>query len=476
MKAGTVRLAAIALAFLMVLAVTPSRGQEQAKTEDSTEYALALQRGTQAVIWGLPAVSMIDVRKSAERQLGATYNDIIYFSKPMVSRHGFLTANNDVPYAVTLLSTTDGPVVLDVPPASDKALYYGSAIDAWQVPIVDVGPEGEDRGKGGKYLFLPPGFNGAVPSGYLTQRPKTFHIYVALRPVAINGGTLEEAVEYAKRLRAYPLSQAGDPPPSRYIDAYPKTWDTLPKYDMSYFEGIATLVNEEPVQAKDLVMMGMLSSIGIEKGKTFKPEGDTARALKQSVKLGYDIMMDYFVTPGKALVPWWPGGHWQGPNLSRQQAEEGFPFVTDTELLLDQRAGLYFWATFAPKHLGKGSFYLMGLRDKSGAMLNGTSLYRLHIPKDVPARQFWSAIVYSVRTAGFIPNASKVGIGSLNKAGLKQNDDGTIDLYFGPAAPQGMESNWLPTGEDFFLIFRLYGPEPALFEKTWTLPDVEKVK
>ena len=181
MKAGTVRLAAIALAFLMVLAVTPSRGQEQAKTADSTEYALALQRGTQAVIWGLPAVSMIDVRKSAERQLGATYNDIIYFSKPMVSRHGFLTANNDVPYAVTLLSTTDGPVVLDVPPASDKTLYYGSAIDAWQVPIVDVGPEGEDRGKGGKYLFLPPGFKGAVPGGYLTQAAYTHNAVAPFR-------------------------------------------------------------------------------------------------------------------------------------------------------------------------------------------------------------------------------------------------------------------------------------------------------
>jgi hypothetical protein len=118
----------------------------------------------------------------------------------------------------------------------------------------------------------------------------------------------------------------------------------------------------------------------------------------------------------------------------------------------------------------------MGLRDKNGALLNGTSLYRLRVPKDVPASQFWSAIVYSLKTAGFIANASRVGIGSSAKAELKQNADGTIDLYFGPKPPKDMESNWLPTGEDFFLIFRLYGPEPPLFNKTWTLPDVELVK
>ena len=118
----------------------------------------------------------------------------------------------------------------------------------------------------------------------------------------------------------------------------------------------------------------------------------------------------------------------------------------------------------------------MGLRDKSGALFDGSSLYRLRVPKDVPAGQFWSAIVYSMKTKGFIANASKVGIGSYDKAELKQNADGTIDLYFGPKPPEGMESNWLPTGEDFFLIFRLYGPEQALFDKTWMLPDVEKVK
>lgn len=480
MNAKLLNLVGLTFAAVSLLWNVPSVAQDKSQPPSSGEnlnYQQALQRGTQAVIWGMPAVSMVALRRGAQRDLGAGINDIIYFSKPMVSRHGFLTANNQVPYVIASLSTADGPVVLEVPPASRHTVFFGTVIDAWQVPVADVGPEGADKGKGGKYLFLPPGYNKPVPAGYLVQRPKTYHLYVGLRPVAINGGTVAEGVKYSQLLKAYPLSQAGKPTPNRYIDAYPKPWDTLVKFDKSYFEDLATVVNEEPVQEKDLVMMGMLSSIGIQKGQPFKPDADAAKALEPAVKLGYDMMMQYFVTPGKALIPFWPNRNWDTLNLSKEQAEQGFPFVTNDKLLLDARAGgVYFWATWLPKHLGKGSFYLMGLRDSSGTLFDGSSLYRLRVPKDVPAREFWSAIVYSRATAGFIPKVDRVGLSSYEKADLKANADGTIDLYFGPKAPAGMESNWIPTGEDFFLIFRLYGPEKALFDKTWTLADVERLK
>jgi hypothetical protein len=209
MASKSLKMATLVLAAVATLAAVPGVAQEKGESNESAEelaYQLALQRGTQAAIWGMPAVSMMDVRKSAQRDLGATFNDIIYFSKPMVSRHGFLTANNQVPYVIVLLNTTDGPVVLDVPPASPKTIFFGSVIDAWQVRVVDIGPEGEDKGKGGKYLFLPPGYDKPVPEGYLVNKPKTFHLYIALRPVAIEGGTLAEAVEYSKRLQAYPLA------------------------------------------------------------------------------------------------------------------------------------------------------------------------------------------------------------------------------------------------------------------------------
>ncbi|MDH3690501.1 MAG: DUF1254 domain-containing protein, partial [Gammaproteobacteria bacterium] len=194
-------------ALTLIPSINPFAAAEDAKASQSLEYELALQRGTQAVIWSMPAVSMKAFCQS-QQELGAEHQDIVYVSQPFVSRHGFLTANNNVPYVSVCLNTKDGPVVLDVPAASEKTQYFGSVLDLWQKPIADVGPAGDDKGKGGKYLFLPPGYTGDVPEGYLVYRPATYTIPVALRPVSRNGGTLEEAVAYAKTLRAYPLTKA----------------------------------------------------------------------------------------------------------------------------------------------------------------------------------------------------------------------------------------------------------------------------
>jgi hypothetical protein len=147
------------------------------------------RRGVEAAVWGMPAVSMAGVRKSLAG-IGADYNQIVYFSKPLEARHEFLTANNQTPYLVTVLDTHNGPVVVEVPPASSKVALFGSAIDSWEVPLVDLGPTGEDAGKGGKYLFLPPGFKGSHTGGYITVPSPTFFVHVALRPIIVGKGTL----------------------------------------------------------------------------------------------------------------------------------------------------------------------------------------------------------------------------------------------------------------------------------------------
>jgi len=209
----------------LLLGATPAVAAEAAGTARAGERLdreMTLQRGTQAVIWGLPTVSMVALRHGTERDLGATANDIVCMSQPLVARHAFLTANNQTPYVLTLLDTRSGPVVVDVPPASAKAVFFGSAIDAWQVPVADMGPQGDDAGKGGGYLFLPPGHDQPVPDGYRVYRPATYHVCIALRPVAIGGGTLQDAVDYSKRLKAYPLAQDANPVPNRCIDAFPK--------------------------------------------------------------------------------------------------------------------------------------------------------------------------------------------------------------------------------------------------------------
>jgi Protein of unknown function (DUF1214) len=151
--------------------------------------------------------------------------------------------------------------------------------------------------------------------------------------------------------------------------------------------------------------------------------------------------------------------------------------VVNDRILIDERAGgAYFWVTYLPKVLGGGSFYLTGLRDSDGELFNGKDTYRLRVPADTPADDFWSVIVYSMKTKGFVENVETVGLSSQRMERMKRNGDGSVDVYFAPTAPEGMESNWIPTGKDFFLLFRLYGPGKALFERTWTLDDVVKVQ
>ncbi len=433
------------------------------------------RRAMEVVIWGQPAEGIRGFIQATQRDLGGDWNDVVYFTKPMTTRHGFLTANDNVPYVATALNTKNGPMVIEVPAASEKAKFFGSIIDAWQLPIADVGPTGDDKGKGAKYLILPPGYEGMVPKGYISYRPATFATYVGFRTVPEGDGTLEDTVEYAQTLKVYPLAKADNPPKTRFIDAYPKKWNTLPIYDITYFQDLADVINEEPVQERDLAMMAMLESIGIKKGQPFEPSAEMTKILEEAVQDAYDYMQWYFVEGG-ALIPYWENGYWMQWNIPVSQLKLGFPFSTDNSLLTDERAGgLYFFATFMPKRLGGGTFYLTGVRDSEGDLYSGKSTYRLTVPADTPASDFWSVIAYSMKNKGFFTNVKRIGLSSLNMKEMKVKDDGSVDIYFGPEAPKGMESNWVPTPEDFMLLFRLYGPGKLLFDKSWKLPEMVKI-
>jgi hypothetical protein len=147
---------------------------------------------------------------------------------------------------------------------------------------------------------------------------------------------------------------------------------------------------------------------------------------------------------------------------------------------IESRGVIYAMAFFSPKHSGEaggGSFYLMTIRDKQGKPFDGGSIYRLRVPPNAPVRQFWSATAYDRTTHGLIrdlPWSSR----SSQTPGLSKNADGSVDIYFGAKSPEGKESNWVPSkpGEEFEVLFRFYGPERALFEKTWKLPDIEEAK
>ena len=389
------------------------------------------RRAVEAAIWGMPAVYMAGIRRSLAG-IGADYNQVVYFSKPLEARHEFLTANNQTPYVVSVLDLHTGPVVFQLPPASDKVALFGSVIDSWQVPLVDVGPTGEDAGKGGKYLFLPPGYGGMPPAGYITIQSPTFFVHAAIRPIILGQGTLADGVAASQTMKVYPLVEASNPQ-TKYVDAYPHPWKTLPIYDLTYFRDLAAVVNDEPAQEKDAVMLGYLASIGIEKGKPFNPTGQQAAALERAVKQAYAEMQDYFTTPGKMLVPHWPDRQWMDITLSQKQ---DFTFVVDGKLLVDERAGNFFFATWLPKKFGAASAYPTVLRDSKGDLLSGKRSYRLRVPADTPARDFWSVIVYSMKTKSMIPNhQNRVGLSSYDKSKLQMNADGSADLYFGATRP-----------------------------------------
>src|SRR5262244_2968080 len=205
-----------AASVLLAVACLATPAPAQNPSPDDLARRTFERRAVEAAIWGMPAVSMAGVRRSLAG-IGADYNQVVYFSKPLEARHEFLTANNQTPYVLSVLDLHGGPVVLDVPPASAKVALFGSAIDSWQVPLADVGPAGDDGGKGGKYLFLPPGYVVAPPAGHYVVPSLTYFVHVALRPIIGKDGTLDDAVAYSKTLKVYPLEQA-DNPQTRYVD------------------------------------------------------------------------------------------------------------------------------------------------------------------------------------------------------------------------------------------------------------------
>ena len=477
----TLGTAIISILLLSCNEETKNSGLQKPVAEiNSIEYQILVQRATQTAIWAIPAVGMIDFVKATRQDVGGDYNDIIYLSKPFESRHGFLTANDVTAYAWGSITLKDGPIVVEVPAATDKVSYFGTLVNAWDQPIEDVGPAGADKGKGGKYLLVPFDYKGSLPkTDYIIRTVDTYDVGFSFRPKLKNGATDEDAAEYAQRLNIYLLADANNPEPTNHIDAYSSSYDCLPFYDHTFFEDINDFIQANPVREKDKVMVNLLKDLGIEKGKDFNPTSQQKKAMQDGLDLAYASMQSFFTTEGKSMVPLWKGkSQWQIWDFAPGQAQIGFPYETEQEVLIDDRAGgSYFWITYLPKYLGGGTFYLTGLRDSDGNLFNGKDTYKMTVPKDVPVNDFWSVIVYSMKTKGFIRDMSEIGLASRDEENMKANEDGSYDIFFGPKAPEGYENNFIPTGnEDFFLIFRLYGPKTKDFYKTWMLGDVEKIK
>ena len=457
----------------------PLGGQPPAGSKPSVEdfdYQIKYQRAFEAVMWNMPAVAIYSFRRAAFDNLGIRDNDIIAYSAPATPRLEAITANSTTPYIAAYTDLRKGPVVLELPAADASGSVYGQVVDAWQFTIADVGPSGLDKGKGGKLLFTPPGYKEAVPSGYLHVPSPNYRIAFAFRSVPAPGKTAADAYAYAKKLRMYFLSEGGNPPEQRFVDPSSQRYPTLPFYDERHFDDMHEVMSVEPVRTQDKVMMGMLTSLGIEKDKPFAPDDKTKRAMRQAVIDAWFYMQHWFDHFPKEKL-YWPDRHYA--SLLQSDDNKTFTFEYDDRIDLINRAAEYYWCTYMPKVLSDNpqTQYMMAIADHDGNLLEAGQLYKLEVPANMPVKQFWALTVYDRATMAFIySDSGRTTLSSYDIGKMKKNPDGGVTLYVGPNAPDGYDSNWIPTsGKRPLPAMRCYGPTDALNDKTFKLNDFQKV-
>jgi hypothetical protein len=460
-------------------------GQSIAQNFSAEELARRMieRRAVEAVIWGMPAVNFDLMYQAMVRDAkgGPGSNKIVYWSKLSDWKNQTLTPNPDAVYFMPFFDTKDvGPVVLEIPPADNDGSITGSVMDCWQAALEDVGTAGVDKGKGGKFLILPPNYKEKVPDGYIAMPSDNYQGYALLRSILKTGDDagVAKAVAYAKRIKLYPLSQAANPPETKFIDASEVVFEANIPYDSRFFDSLNRMVQIEPWLTRDKAMIDQLKAIGIEKGKAFDPTASTRRLFNDATKEAQawlERKYEALFTP-----PYFEGTGWALPMTPELIQGLQTQFSNPDSYPIDDRGVIYTMAFFSPKHSGEaggGSFYLMTIKDKEGSPFEGGRTYRLHVPANAPVRQFWSATAYDRATHGLIRNLPSSSRSS-QTPGLEKNADGSVDIYFGPKSPEGKDSNWVPTksGGQFEVLFRFYGPEKELFEKTWKLPDIEAMR
>jgi len=431
------------------------------------------QRATQAYLWAFPAVSNQSIQVGLFRDLGADFNDIVGFDKFLDTKSLFLTGNTTTLYALIIVNLAkDGPVVLENPPG----LTAGMVDDFWFRSVTEVGRTGPDAGKGGKFLLVPPDYKGDVPAqGYFVVRATMNNNNILVR-FLVQGDDVAGAVATMKKLRVYPYSQRENPKPNRTFSATGKAIDSLEPEGLEYWKRLSDVINNNPVHERDRFFVAMLKPLGIEKGKPFAPDERQKRILEEGARVGKAMAAVNAFEARLQGANWYPGTNWMASVLL-DPAQESRNYSQ-----LDERLHWFFIATYMNPHMaltepGPGSVYIQTFKDKGGQWLDGAKNYRLRVPANAPAKDFWSITVYDTKTRSMIQNAANLAaLTSRDK--LKVNGDGSVDLWFGPEVPKGFEGNWVDTrpSKGFFLWFRSYSPTAAFFDKTWSLPDVEEVK
>lgn len=464
-------LAALALA---AMSAVPVLAREALPAE--LEKQIIERRIPEAAIWGMPAVNTDLMRQEMLTKTPGKVGEVIYWGQPLDWHNQTLTPNPDAIYFMVFYDTTNGPFVIDVPPGNADASFNGNIVDLWQIPLEDVGLLGIDKGAGGKFVLLPPGFEGTLPEGFSGLQLQTNTGYALLRSSlkSHEPADVEKAVAYGRTLRAYPLAEDDSSPETVFHDVKDVTFDSTIRYDASFFANLDRIIQTEPWIERDRAMIDTLGSLGIVKGQPFAPSAETSGLFEAGMQAVHaELEAKYDVGP----PPFWEGSRWLSPTYPQMIKAGSEGFTDPNTYPVDYRGLTYTYAYIGLKRLGTGQMYLISIKDAQGNSFDGGSSYRLTVPPNVPVEQYWSVTVYDRETHALVKNMDRASRAS-NASDVVANADGSVDVFFGPDAPEGKASNWVPTdpAREFELMFRFYAPTAALLDKSWKLPDVEKVE
>lgn len=437
---------------------------------------LDFMRGVQAFLTGISATSVRAACNGFD-SVGIKANQGIGLTEDLMdARSLFLTPNTTTVYGFACLDLTAGPMVLTVPPG-----VLGPVDDANFRWLNDVGLTGPDAGKGGSYLFVPPGYAGELPAeGYFVERPTTNTLLFFFRAF-VRDGDIKAAVDGVKAgASIHPLhttTASGTPPATNFINTSGLRFNTISANDFSFFEELNQVVQAEPADWVDPGTVGLFASIGIRKGEAFAPDDRMKAILTEAVAVGNATARTLLFAPRNPETYLYSDRKWFAPFVGGSYA-----FLNGAERLVDARTMFFYYATgitpaMAMAKPGSGSAYAGTFRDVTGAILDGGKTYKITLPGPVPSKDFWSFVVYDNQTRSLLETDQKLaGVDSTSKE-LKVDADGSATVYFGPTAPEGQEANWVQTmpGKGFNVLFRLYGPLEPWFDKSWKPGDFEPV-
>ena len=473
-------------------------GLPDRKTLDNVYDNLDFMRGVEVFLNFIPATSIEGMRLGMESIGANSSNKVVVFDNLMDATSLFLTGNGSTVYASIVLDLEkDGATVVEVPAGAGP----GTVDDAFFRYVVDMGAPGPDRKKGGTYIILPPDYKGDLKPTPNTLKDnsstkamvgremkdvwiaqsRSYTNWIILRGFLVDGKSDAATKMWKEGLKIYPLKDAQKPAEMEFINGSGREFNTIHANNYEFYKELWLVLQKEPIDFIDPELRGQAAAIGIVKGKPFSPDARMKKILHDAVAVGnataraiglsprdknaylYDNKQWYTGFVGKDYR-WLDGDGNQGRNL-------------------DARTLFFYTATvntpaMALEIPGVGSNYAYCTKDSKGNILYGEKNYKLNIPANVPAKDFWSIVVYDPQTRSMLQTDQAFPKKNNIVDKLVSNEDGSIDLYFGPKAPKGKAANWVQTvpGKAWFVLFRAYGPLEPWFKKTWKLNDFELVQ